>query len=900
MVLGRNCTCGFLPCVCVDGADDAASALGGQSGRSAQDAEKAAAKAKLRSLFAANATEECMMCMFMPCICPAEEDEVEAPAAGDDEATSVEAASPIASESFGDGEDEDEADEETDAYGRVRISSDGSESDVWIAREIKRFLKPHQVEGVKFLQSNIAANRGCILADYMGLGKTMQVVTVIYSYIIDQIDKVRRVNGSKEVSDLAPVTTIVLCPAICIPNWESEFKKWLSTASLKRCPIFAFDSSNNKGTMNARIRVLQQWKKEGGVLLMGYEMFRSLLNPTLSTSVDRDAAIQVCTRVGTSTMEITNSISTKAQKSSREFFKLLCQPGADLVVLDEGHRMKDPTSLLCQSVAKIQSKRRLVLTGYPVQNSLSEYWCMVNFAREGFLGTYEEFRSKYEKPIVEGDVARSTELIQKLKDVVLRRGQALLRKQLPPKKEWILYCKLSPIQHRLYCDFLDFYGESGDGKVTADLLTAYAALLQVMNHPDIIRWKLCPDEQETDDGDDIESSQLSAWNDASGGWSWEPEEKLAEKRLLAVEQSRKRRQKVTDRQKSFEWARSVFFGDANDTARPRRKPASEDVSTYETMILENSGKMAMLMQIIEESFACDDKVVVFSQSVPTLKIISEFLRASSFSPSGQKENAQKHHLKVQSNASKAKRRKIMTRPNRDPAGILRKRKSGAGAQSKNLGAAAGKLAVAANLSGTTSIDDWFLQIDGSTTGAKRMEYIETFSSKDSPVKLLLVSTRAGAEGINLHAANRLVLFDVSWNPSNDHQSMCRSHRIGQRKTVHVYRLVSTGTMERMIYEQQMKKVDLSTSVVDNRTTSASSTRNEAIASQGKDSSDSEVAPFSGFLQPPSAPEYEKQVCIKDSLVADDDVLVSCIQKAGHWLVDIHPVHEIENEVTMSE
>jgi SNF2 family DNA or RNA helicase len=295
---------------------------------------------------------------------------------------------------------------------------------------------------------------------------------------------------------------------------------------------------------------------------------------------------------------------------------------------------------------------------------------------------------------------------------------------LPPKKEWILYCKLSPIQHRLYCDFLDFYGESGDGKVTADLLTAYAALLQVMNHPDIIRWKLCPDEQETDDGDDIESSQLSAWNDASGGWSWEPEEKLAEKRLLAVEQSRKRRQKVTDRQKSFEWARSVFFGDANDTARPRRKPASEDVSTYETMILENSGKMAMLMQIIEESFACDDKVVVFSQSVPTLKIISEFLRASSFSPSGQKENAQKHHLKVQSNASKAKRRKIMTRPNRDPAGILRKRKSGAGAQSKNLGAAAGKLAVAANLSGTTSIDDWFLQIDGSTTGAKRMEYIE--------------------------------------------------------------------------------------------------------------------------------------------------------------------------------
>lgn len=752
MVMGRGCTCGFLPCICVDSTDELKHAYvdvmpfsggGGAQPQSQESHAKAAAKAKLRSLFAANATEQCMMCMFMPCICPAED---EPAIAGDDEATSVEAGSPIGSEGFGmgdgDDEDEDEPCEETDAYGRVRISSRTSggdatagsessegESDVWIARELKRFLKPHQIDGVKFLQSNIVADRGCILADYMGLGKTMQVVTVIYSYIIDQIEKNRLAaannnnsNNHEQSTSSAPATTIVLCPAICIPNWESEFKKWLSAESLKRCPIFALDSSNNKGTMNARVRLLQEWKKEGGVLLMGYEMFRSLLNPTLSTSVDRDAAIQVCTRISDSTMEITNSISTKSQKSSREFYKLLCQPGADLVVLDEGHRMKDPTSLLCQSVAKIQSKRRLVLTGYPVQNSLSEYWCMVNFAREGFLGTYEEFRVKYEKPIVEGDIKRSKELIDKLKDVVLRRGQALLKRQLPPKKEWILYCKLSPIQHRLYCDFLDFYGEPADGKATADLLTAYAALLQVMNHPDIIRWKLCPEEQEGYE-EDLDSSQSSSWNDGSGGWNWEPEEKLAEKRQLAVEQSRKRRQKITDRQKSFEWARPVFFGGSDASEQPRTRPVvrqASELSSYETMVLENSGKMAMLMQIIEESFACDDKVVVFSQSVPTLKIISEFLRVSAFSPSGQKENT-KENAKAQS-ASKVKRRKIMARPNRDPAGILRKRKSVNGAQSKKLlpGTAASNGSAAA----TASADDWFLQIDGSTTGAKRMEYIE--------------------------------------------------------------------------------------------------------------------------------------------------------------------------------
>lgn len=755
--MARGCTCGFLPCICVQSTDDAhafvevepfSSAANGRSATSvrqpqlaaAVDAESAArakAKAKLRSLFAANATPQCMMCMLMPCICPAEDDIFGSGGGGDEETTSVEAASPLGSEGFAD--DDDELDEETDAYGRVRIST-GDESDVWVAREIKRHLKPHQVAGIKFLQSHVLADRGCILADYMGLGKTLQVVTVIYSYIIDQIEKNRSNNNSNNGTTqnaAALATTIVLCPAICIPNWEAEFKKWLSSESLARCRVFSLDAgTNHKGTMGARVRLLQQWKQEGGVLLLGYEMFRSLLNPTLNAAVDRDATIQVCTRIGDSTMEITNSISTKAQKSAREFYKLLCQPGADLVVLDEGHRMKDPTSLLCQSVTKIQSKRRMVLTGYPVQNSLSEYWCMVNFARDGFLGTYDEFRTKYEKPIVDGDTARSKELINKLKNVVLRRGQALLKTQLPPKREWILYCKLSPIQHRLYCDFLDFYSQAADGKATADLLSAYAALLQVMNHPDIIRWKLFPEGHERDD-DEVESLQSSGvWNDggSGSGWNWEPEEKLAEKRQLAFEQSRKRKQKITDRQKSFEWARPVFAveNDAAAVSQPRKRLAVDtdqqrQLSPYETMVLENSGKMVMLMQIIEESFACGDKVVVFSQSVPTLKIISEFLRVSAFSPSGRKENAGSAadaKKKAQSTTgAKVTRRKPTARPNRDPAGILRKRKSLNSTLGKKV---QGKSATAAINSGSaaSSDDDWFLQIDGSTTGAKRMEHIE--------------------------------------------------------------------------------------------------------------------------------------------------------------------------------
>lgn len=113
------------------------------------------------------------------------------------------------------------------------------------------------------------------------------------------------------------------------------------------------------------------------------------------------------------------------------------------------------------------------------------------------------------------------------------------------------------------------------------------------------------------------------------------------------------------------------------------------------------------------------------------------------------------------------------------------------------------------------------------------------------------------------------------------QSMCRSHRIGQSKTVHVYRLVSTGTMERMIYEQQMKKVDLSTAVVDNARKEDSSPFSTATSTNPAD-----TAPLSGFLQAPTPPDSTKLLSLEESDVDGDQVLVSCVQKLGHWLVRV--------------
>ena len=130
------------------------------------------------------------------------------------------------------------------------------------------------------------------------------------------------------------------------------------------------------------------------------------------------------------------------------------------------------------------------------------------------------------------------------------------------------------------------------------------------------------------------------------------------------------------------------------------------------------------------------------------------------------------------------------------------------------------------------ISGWeHLRLDGKTPSSSRQGLVDKFQKNDN-IFLFLISTKAGGLGLNLTAgeywyvvfncacghvadetasslaANKVIIFDVNWNPSYDEQAQDRSFRIGQKRDVEVTRLVARGTIEELIYQRQVYKVQL--------------------------------------------------------------------------------------------
>jgi superfamily II DNA or RNA helicase len=108
--------------------------------------------------------------------------------------------------------------------------------------------------------------------------------------------------------------------------------------------------------------------------------------------------------------------------------------------------------------------------------------------------------------------------------------------------------------------------------------------------------------------------------------------------------------------------------------------------------------------------------------------------------------------------------------------------------------------------------DTFLRLDGATPAAARQGLVDRFNG-DPSLLAFLISTRAGGSGLNLTGADTVVFYDHDWNPANDRQAQDRAHRIGQKRVVNVYKLVTQGTLEEKILARQALKQDLADLVV---------------------------------------------------------------------------------------
>ncbi|KAF8414709.1 P-loop containing nucleoside triphosphate hydrolase protein [Terfezia claveryi] len=121
----------------------------------------------------------------------------------------------------------------------------------------------------------------------------------------------------------------------------------------------------------------------------------------------------------------------------------------------------------------------------------------------------------------------------------------------------------------------------------------------------------------------------------------------------------------------------------------------------------------------------------------------------------------------------------------------------------------------------------YMRMDGSTEARRRQDIVTKFNG-DPSIDVLLLTTHVGGLGLNLTGADTVIFVEHDWNPQKDMQAMDRAHRIGQKKVVNVYRLITRGTLEEKIMTLQRFKLDVASTVVNQQNTGLATMETDQI------------------------------------------------------------------------
>ncbi|MBK5202899.1 MAG: DEAD/DEAH box helicase [Prolixibacteraceae bacterium] len=331
---------------------------------------------------------------------------------------------------------------------------DSENKKVTIPSMLKANMRSYQKTGFVWMYHLCKNHFGGCLADDMGLGKTLETLTLLLKMKQEPIpenlvpmniakNKTEQLSFSfkeknSETEKKQPPSLIIM-PTSLIHNWENEIKKF-------------------SPSLNVYKHIGNQRKIEGKL----------------------ETAIQNFDIILTTYGTVRNDIDTL--KEYRFLF----------LILDESQNIKNPSSKNYHSICMLSSLYRMVLTGTPIENSLTDLWSQMNFLNKGLLGSLSFFNREFKTPIEKkNDPEKQKKLQLLIHPFILRRTKEQVAQDLPLLTEQIRYCPMSEIQKKLYDEeksairkeILKNIEKEGINKSAIVILQGLTKLRQLANHP---------------------------------------------------------------------------------------------------------------------------------------------------------------------------------------------------------------------------------------------------------------------------------------------------------------------------------------------------------------------------------------------------------------------------------